>query len=273
MPPPELGGEGSEEKMVACDGDEADAAEEWGVVGQAGDAEAGEEAEREVEGADEEAGEQVEGAGGGRNAEVGEEPEAAGGEVGSEAGGEAVELGFGEAIEEEVGDDEVVGARGLEGEGVRLMGLEAAGCGGRGGDRALTEKVEHGGAEVDGVGVELRAAREKLGEKAPVPITEQEGSASLEEAREEVEATALEEGAEGEVFEPAVGAGDAVEVGWDGHELGARQREARAEKREQKGESREAKAEKLTQKARSRTAQAECLKKQRSRGEKLRARD
>jgi len=239
VPLPELGGEGSEEKMVACDGGKADAAEGLGVVGQAGDAEAGEEAEREVEGADEVAGEEVEGAGGGRNAEVGEEPKAARGEVRSEAGGQAVELGFGEAIEEEVGDDEVVRARGLEGEGVRLMGLEADGCGGRGGMRALTEEVEHGGAEIDGVGVELRVAGEELGEEAAVPITEQEGSAGLEEAREEVEATALEEGAEGEVFEPAVGAGDAVEVGWGGHGLGARQREA----------SREARAEGLEQRS------------------------
>ena len=74
--------------------------------GRAGDAQAGEDAEGEVEAADEE---RAGSPGAGGNAEVGDEPEGVGGEVGCDAGGEGFELGLGEAVEEEVGDDEVVG--------------------------------------------------------------------------------------------------------------------------------------------------------------------
>ncbi len=66
---------------------------------------------------------------------------------------EAVELGLGEAVEKEVGGDEVVVAAGLEGEGVDLVGGEVGFDGGVG---AFAEEMEHGGAEVDRVGVEER---------------------------------------------------------------------------------------------------------------------
>jgi len=53
-----------------------------------------------------------------------------------------------------------------------------------------------------------------LGEEATVAIAKDEGSAGVEDTGKEVEAAALEEGAEGEVLEPAVGVGDPVEVRW-----------------------------------------------------------
>jgi len=73
-----------------------------------GDAEVGEEAEGEVEGSDVEGGERTESAGAGL-AEVGEEPEGSGGDLGGEVLGEGVDFGLGEAVEEEVGGDEVGG--------------------------------------------------------------------------------------------------------------------------------------------------------------------
>ena len=86
---------------------EAGGGEGGGVVGEVGGAEAGEEPEGEVEAADEElcAGD----AWAGGDAEVGDEPEGVGFEVRGEAGDEGFEFGLGEAVEEEVGDDEVVG--------------------------------------------------------------------------------------------------------------------------------------------------------------------
>ena len=82
------------------------------MVGEVGGAEAGEDAEGEVEAADEELCGETHEAGG--DAEVGDEPEGAGSEVWGDAGDEGVEFGLGEAVEEEVGDDEVVagGSRG-----------------------------------------------------------------------------------------------------------------------------------------------------------------
>lgn len=204
---PELGGEQAAEAAMPRDGQEADAGEGGGVVREVGGTEAGEEAEGEIEAADEAAGGQAQEARG--DAEVGDKPEGFGGEAGGEAAGEGVELRVGEAIEEEVGDNEVVDGAGGEGEGVGVVGGEALG-----GVAARYEEGEHGGAEVDGVGVERWVAGEEAGEEAAVAVAEYEGLASVEEMGEEVLAAVLEGTAEGEVLEPAIGAGDAVEIGW-----------------------------------------------------------
>ena len=147
------------------------------MVGEAGGAEAGEEAEGEVEAPDEELCRETHGAGG--DAEVGDEPEGSGSEGRGDASDESVEFGLGEAVEEEVGDDEIVsfvsvGCVGFplerEGECVGLMGAKA-----KGGIRdccfaALAKEVEHGGADVDCVGVEVRVVLEELGEEATVAV-------------------------------------------------------------------------------------------------------
>ena len=75
------------------------------------------------------------------------------------------------------------------------------------------EETEHGGAAVDRVGVETGVGGEQAGEEAAVAVTENQGGAAVGELGEEVIPTASERGAEGEVFEPAVGAGDEVKVG------------------------------------------------------------
>jgi hypothetical protein len=59
----------------------------------------------------------------------------------------------------------------------------------------------------------LWVAGEELREEAAVSIAKDESLFLLEEVREIVEAAAFEEAAEGEVFEPAIGAGDEIEVG------------------------------------------------------------
>ena len=101
------------------------------MVGEAGGAKASEYAEGEVEAADVGAGDGAHGPGG-WDAEVGDEPDGVGCEVRGELGNECFELGLGEAVDEEVSDDEVVFfcGFGVEGEGVGLVGLEAVGVGG-----------------------------------------------------------------------------------------------------------------------------------------------
>ena len=76
------------------------------MVGEAGGAEAGEDAEGQVEAADDGAGREAHWSGG--DAEVGDEPESVGLEGWGEAMDEGFEVGLGEAVEKEVGDDEVV---------------------------------------------------------------------------------------------------------------------------------------------------------------------
>jgi hypothetical protein len=77
---------------------------------------------------------------------------------------------------------------------------------------ALAEEVEHGGAAIDGEGLEVGLVSEELGEEATVAVAEDEGAVARGELREEVIAGAEEERAEGEVLGPAIEAGYAVEV-------------------------------------------------------------
>ena len=113
---PEFCGEDAGEAVMLSDSSEAGLGERRGVVGEMGGAEAGEETEGEVEAADEECCGETHGAGG--DAEVGDEPEGSWAERGSDAGDEGFEFGLGEAVEEEVRHDEVVGAFEREGESV-----------------------------------------------------------------------------------------------------------------------------------------------------------
>ena len=138
------------------------------MVGEVGGAETGEDAEGEVESADEEL--LRGGAWAGGDAEVGDEPEGSGSERGGDAGDEGVEFGLGEAVEEEVGDDEVVGVRA----GVKVRALawwvsEAGGCVGGGvrsvggGGRSMVALVSTASAWMSGL-----AAR-SLARKRPSP--------------------------------------------------------------------------------------------------------
>jgi hypothetical protein len=104
---PEFSREETGEAMLMGDSGQAGLGEWRGVVGEVGGAETSEEAEGEVEAADEELRGETHGTRG--DAEVGDEPEGLGSEGGSDAVDEGVEFGLGEAVEKEVGDDEVVG--------------------------------------------------------------------------------------------------------------------------------------------------------------------
>jgi hypothetical protein len=205
---PEFGGEEAAETVVVGDAGEAGSGEGRGVIGQGVGAEAGEDAEGKVEAADVGSGDEVHEAGG-WNAEVGDEPEGSRGEVRGDVSDEGFEFGLGEAIEKEVGDDEVVLLCWVKSEGVAVVGLEASSVKGA----ALAEEMEHGGAGVDSVGLEVGVLREETGEEAAVAVAEDEGGFLMGEGGEVVEAGSLESGAEGEVFEPAIRAGYGVEVG------------------------------------------------------------
>ncbi len=102
---PEFCVDEAEEEVVMGDADEAGGGKRGLWIRQAVRAEAGEDAEGEVEGSDIDGREGLEDCGA-RWAEVGEKPKCAGAD-GGEAGGDLVDFGLGEAVEEEVGDDEV----------------------------------------------------------------------------------------------------------------------------------------------------------------------
>jgi hypothetical protein len=155
--------------MLMGDSGEAGRGEGGGVVREVGGAEASEEAEGEIEAADEELCREMHRAAG--YSEVRDEPEGAGGEGGIDAGDEGVEVGLDEAVEEEVGDDEVV--RVFEGNRY-CVGVKGSEARGRVGGRcfaALAQELEHGGAGVDCVGVKVRIACEELGEEPAVSVS------------------------------------------------------------------------------------------------------
>jgi hypothetical protein len=150
--------------------------------------------------------------------EVGEEPDRPGSEGGRNSEDQGLEFGLGEAVEEEVGDDEIVFFLGRR-EEVQGAGVVDSQAGfGVGVDcfAAADEEFEHSGADVDGIGVEVMVLREKLSEEAAVSVAEDEGSLLLKEVGQVVEAAAFEGSAEGEVFEPAIRASYGVEVYFGG---------------------------------------------------------
>jgi hypothetical protein len=197
-----------EQEFVAGDAGEARSGEGRLRIGKVGDAQAGEDAEGQVERADVERGEGAED-GSLRNGEVGEEPEGTGSGLGGEVLGEAGEFGLGEAVEEEMSDDEVgVGSR-SDGEGRGLEGADAV----EEGLAAAAEESEHGGAGIDGQGTEVWPAIEEPGEETAVPVTEDERLVAGREIGEKMSAGALQERAEGKVFGEAIDAGYRVEIG------------------------------------------------------------
>ena len=85
--------------------------------------------------------------------------------------GEGVDFGLGEAVEEEVGDDEVGFGGGSDGEGRGLQGSDSRGIG----LAAAAEEMEHGGAGVEGEGAEVGSVSKEAGEEATIAVAEQEG--------------------------------------------------------------------------------------------------
>lgn len=115
-----------------------------------------------------------------------------------------------------MGDDQIIKADGREIESVGVMGLEP-----RGGVRGvrfatLTQESKHSVTEVYCVGMDMWIGCKELSEEATVSVSEDQCVVIREEPREVVGAAVLQSVAEGKVFEPAIRAGDKVEVGWGG---------------------------------------------------------
>lgn len=188
---PEFRNEEASEPGVGRFGGEAVAGEERAPWGNPADGETGEQAEGSVEEGDRGAGEDcLEGFAGG-NLKFRDEPERAGGKRGLNAREQRLDLRIGEAIEKKVGDDEVVRAGGrMEGASVGVGGGEAV-------LRTLKsdaagEEAQHGGAGVDGVGMQEGMGGEEAREEAAVAVAEDESAAGIGECGEKEEAAALE---------------------------------------------------------------------------------
>ena len=209
---PEFADEETAEEGFAVAEGQAGAGEDGGVVGERVGAESGDEAEGEVERGDQQPGR--DGGKSGGNGEFGDEPKGVGSEAGTDGMGEREDLVGWEAVEEEVRNDEVVSTGGDQAEGIGFMdsdpvfGVESS--------DASVKEAEHGGALVNDVGVQGGVSGEEVDEKAAISVAENEGAAGGGELGKAEEAAMFEHGAEGEVFEPAIGASDAVEVGGRG---------------------------------------------------------
>lgn len=181
------------------------------MVGEASSAEAGEDTEGEVEGADDDAGREAHRPG--WDTEVGDHPEGVKGERWNDTSDERFEFELREAVEKEVGGDQVILSVGSKGESVGVLSLEAN-CRVEGaGPATLAKQMDHGGAGVDGVGVDTGIGGHQGSEETAISIAEDERPLLMEQAREKVQAAAFESTAEGEVFEPTIRTGDEIEVG------------------------------------------------------------
>ena len=127
------------------------------MVGELRGAEARQQTEGVIEDSDQNAGEGADPIGG--DAEVGDEPQGSGFQVRGEVADEAVEFCLREAVEEEVGDDEVIGLGRDKGESRGVVGLNAAPIGGA----VRCQQVQHGSTCVDCFGLESRIRCEEFG--------------------------------------------------------------------------------------------------------------
>jgi len=146
-----------------------------------------------------------------RDGEVGDEPEGVLSRDRDEAMGKGGNFFGGQAVEEEVGGDEIVTdvERGLPVAEVGRFWSEAV-CVASGGS---AEGGEHFGAGIYGVDANFRIVPEELRGETAVSVAKHKRPAACGELRQKVRAGALQEWAESKVFKPAVGLGEGVEVG------------------------------------------------------------
>lgn len=125
---------------------------------------------------------------------------------------ESIEVGLSEAVEEEVGGDKIIGACKRKSQGIAVMDAQARVSVGSRRFRALPEELKHGDARVDRIGSKMRVVREQLGEKAAVAVAQDQCAATIAELRKEVSAAPFKRSTERQVLEPAIRAGDEIEV-------------------------------------------------------------
>jgi len=189
------------------------------MVGEAIEAEFGEKTEGCVEKGDEGRGDEA-AEERWRDCEVGDEPESVLSRDRDKAMGKGGNFFGGQAVEEEVGGDEIVTdvERGLPVTQVGGFGSEAV-CVASGGS---AEGGEHFGAGVYGVDADFGIVPEKLRGETAVSVAQHKRPAACGEPRQKVRAGALQEWAERKVFKPAVRARQRVEVRRGIHEAKSR---------------------------------------------------
>jgi len=144
-----------------------------------------------------------------RDGEFRYQPECGRGSVGPKSLRQGADFRGGEAVEEEVSGDEVAGRRGwLPGAGVCMVGTDA------GSERAgaANEGAEHSRACINGVDADERVGTQQASSKAAVAVPEDHRLAAMGKISEKGESAAREQGTEGEVFHPAIGTGEEIEV-------------------------------------------------------------
>jgi hypothetical protein len=115
----------------------------------------------------------------------------------------------GEAIEKEMGDDEVVRVGGwLPLAGVFEVSLDAVRV--RAG--AAEQGIEHGGTGVDSVDLNGWVGAEQALSEASVTVAEDKGAAADAEIGQECAADSVEPGTEGQVFHPTIEGRKPIEV-------------------------------------------------------------
>jgi hypothetical protein len=160
-------------------------------IWQMGDAKSCKQAECKVQGAD------VSGSNGpqqgvARYSEVGDDPEAAGRDLCGEPLDEGIDLGLREAVEEEVGRDEIGVRRGIGLEGGAMDRCEAGGGAGGRAQAALLQQSQHLRARVHRRGVKRGVLGHEASKEAAIAISEDERVAAILQLREEVEARAFQ---------------------------------------------------------------------------------
>lgn len=108
--------------------------------------------------------------------------------------------------------DKIVAPRERKSQSIAVMDAQARVSVGSGLFRALAKQSKHGDARVDRVGSKMPVVREQLGEKAAVSVAQDQRAATVAELRKEMSAAPFKRSTERQVLEPAIRAGDEIEV-------------------------------------------------------------
>jgi hypothetical protein len=160
---------------------------EWRrVVRETRGAQAGDDAKGEVERANEHARGKTHAAR--WDAEVGDKPKSFCRERRSNKGDEIFEIRLGEAIEEEVSNDKVVGSVRREGERAAVVRSQPRGTA----PATLPQELKHGSAGVYSVDVDARVRGHEGCEKATISVSDGESSLLIKQSGKEMQAAALQ---------------------------------------------------------------------------------
>jgi hypothetical protein len=115
-------------------------------------------------------------------------------------------------VEKEVRNDQVVASGGVPFERIGVMQANAPGELRPGAANSVGENPQHGTAGVNDIHGEVRVRHQQTSQETSIPVSQEQRVTRAGQMRQLRVAATLEPGAKGQVFQPSIATGDAIEV-------------------------------------------------------------